>query len=173
MVLWAVLIAAPQWQAGMAVAPKVLELRRGVAETKDGLKHREQTAKKFEALRTELRACPKQLAQERLPTLMDEIAAMAKSAGVEVETVRQAEVKTPKKKGSSKEDAIKPAEHLTMPIEILGRAGYHDVGRFLDALENAQQLYRVESMTLESDRRDVLRHRVTIRISAYVAVTTL
>ena len=170
--LWAVLIAAPQWQAGMAVAPKVAELRRGVAETEDGLKHREQTAKKFEALRTELRACPKQLAQERLPTLMDEIAAMAKSAGVEVETIRQAEVRVAKK-GSSKDAAAKPAEHLTMPIEILGRAGYHDVGRFLDALENAQQLYRVESMTIEADRRDALRHRVAMRVSAYVAVTTL
>ena len=170
---WFVLVAVPQWKVIAATGPQVFELQQNVRETKQGLEHLGALSRQYEQLRAELNACPRQLVQERVPALLDELAALATANGMAVDTVRPVEVKVPKRANKKGEAEASSTEHAVIPIEILGRAGYHDLGRFVEALENAQQIYRIEAMTIDTDRRDFEHHRITVRVNAHVAVTAL
>ncbi|MBI4313354.1 MAG: type 4a pilus biogenesis protein PilO [Candidatus Omnitrophica bacterium] len=171
--LWIWLVLFPQWRVIAEVRPKSRELKSQIEETRRGIAQMPELNKKYEDLRTSLRAHPKQLVQERLPELLDEIAALAKSNGVLVQTVRPVEARD-RKEGTGKEKAETPrAESAVIAIEILGQAGYHDVGRFVDALEQSPQLFQIRRLTMTGDRRDEVHHRISMTVDAIVAVTPL
>lgn len=176
LLLWVVIVVVPQWRAIAELRPSMITLRRQIQDTRQGIAQMAQMTQRYEQLSTELRAYPKQLARERIPGILDELADLAKAAGMAVEVIRPAAVKTSRaeergaRKGQGKTET---ADHLIIPIEILGRAGYHDLARFIDGVENAWQLCRVQSLSIDADRRDPERHQVTLAVNAHIAVTTL
>lgn len=169
---WWGLILWPQWRVIADVRPKVVTLRQQLRETRDGIAQIAQWRAKEQALRTSLKAHPRSLAQERMPVILDEVAALAKARGPTVDTVRPTATKGVAAKNRAASVEAETAEYLVIPIEILGRAGYHEVGAFLDALEHTEQLYQVQTLTIEADRKSIERHRVVMTIDAYLAVTS-
>lgn len=171
--IWWGIIALPQWRGLAQTGPKVSVLRRQLRETREGMAQIAQWRAKEQALRAALQAHPRTLAQERMPVILDDVAALAKAHGITVETVRPTVVKgvsSTKKRGGKVEGTT--TDYLVIPIEILGRAGYHDVGAFMDALEHAGQLYQVHTLTIEAERKNPECHRVTMTVYAYLAVTS-
>lgn len=177
-VAWWQLVAGPQWRAIAAVRPKVIALRRQIRDVRQGLAQLPQMKARQDALRTKLKAQPRSLVPERLPGLMDGLAQLAKAQGMMVERIRPAQVRgqTGARERKTHPPDGYPADgealmdFSVVPIEILGQAGYHEIGRFLEAVEHAEQPYRVRSLRIEGDRRNPLRHRMEVTVEALVAV---
>ncbi len=161
--VWLVVGLGPQVRVIAALRPQVHQRQRELRQLRQQTAQLPQWTQRYEALRAELQAVPRPLVQERLPALLDQLSTLAKASGVAVEVARPAPPKALKK----------PADDLVIPIEILGRAGYHDIGRFLERLEAARPLYRVETLRLEADRRDPTHHHVAMVVDVYLAVTSL
>jgi len=173
--LWWCFLIVPPWRAWAAAHPEARELRQKIRQVRKGMEGKEVLQGKLDALCAELKAVPRALAQEQVPALLDEIAEMAKAHAVTVEAVRPAAAKqsprAPSKASARQKE--KETEFLLVPIEILCNAGYHDVGRFLDALEGASSLYRVRTLVIEADHRSAERHSVRLVVQAYLAVVPL
>lgn len=166
------LLVLPQWRGVAVVRPKVVALRQQLREAHQGIVQLTSLQTKAEGLRAALKAHPRALAQERMPVILDDIAALAKARGITVDAVRPSVVKgAASAKGRGRAPPPAAADHLVIPIEILGRAGYHDIGAFVDALESAEQLYQVRALSIEAERKDPERHRVTMTLAAYLAVS--
>lgn len=162
----------PQVRVIAALRPQVRQRQQALRQLREQAAQLPQWTQRYEALRGALQAVPRPLAQERLPALLDQLSTMAKTSGVVVEVARPAPPKA-LKKGADRGAADSAADELVIPIEILGRAGYHDVGRFLERLEAARPLCRVETLTVEADRRDPAHHHVAMVVNVYLAVTSL
>lgn len=171
--VWLAGVAVPQIRALAVQRPQVRQLQHDLRQVRQDAAQLPQWTQRYEVLRAQLQAVPRPLAQERLPALLDQLAVMAKAAGVTVEVVRPVPPKALKK--GAVRGAAEPsmADSLVIPIEILGRAGYHDVGRFVERLEAAQPLSRVETLTVEADRRDPAHHHLAMVVNVYLAVTSL
>lgn len=99
---------------------------------------------------------------------------LAKASGMLVDTIRPADLpKTPSaKRGAPSEPSA--SDPAMIPIEILGRAGYHDVGRLLERLESStKQVFLLEKLTIEADRKTPTLHRVRCVVHVHRAVTLL
>ena len=94
---WVTGVILPQAAAVAALRPNVRQLQQDLRDLRRQTAELPQWTQRYEALRTELQASPRLLAQERLPALLDQLAAAAKAAGLAVEMARPAGPKTPSK----------------------------------------------------------------------------
>ena len=79
--------------------------------------------------------------EEQLPDLLDKIAQFARATHVRVETLR------PKQDLSQVQ--VGPSGYLEIPLELVATAGYHQVGRFLDQLEQSDSLVRLRELEIQ------------------------
>lgn len=170
---WILLLLIPIWRGMLEAGSARQALARQLREARQGIAELPQLIQREQALRDALRAIPRPLVQERVPALLDEVAAVARAQGLTVEMVRPPTT-PPAKKGRQQAPSAETAtEYAIIPVEILGWAGYHDVGRFLAALETAPPMYRVRTLVMEADRRSPERARVAVTVEASVAVSPL
>lgn len=98
--------------------------------------------------------------QERLPAFLEEIARIARAAGVEILTLRPA--------GKLETDPGGAAGPLEVPLELSAEAGYHQMGRFLDALERSELLIRIGRFSFQEKGRDIWNHRLVLQMEAHL-----
>ena len=79
--------------------------------------------------------------EEQLPDLLDKIAQFARGARVRVVTLRPKQDLGHVQVGSS--------GYLEIPLELVATAGYHQVGRFLDQLEQSDSLVRLRELEIQ------------------------
>jgi Tfp pilus assembly protein PilO len=74
---------------------------------------------------------------------------------------------------------IKPSKDNAKASSVAGKfspvfiwldltCGYHDLGRFINALENNQVLISVDNLKIGSQQQDVLKQKVTLTLKTYV-----
>lgn len=97
--------------------------------------------------------------EEQLPDLLEEITKAAKKAQVQV--VGQ--------KPESDLDALAagPSGYLEVPIVVMLTGSYHQIGQFLDLLENSENLLRVRELSIRSGE-DPYRHQGIVLFHAYL-----
>ena len=98
--------------------------------------------------------------EEQLPELFQEITQAARVAGVRLANVKpEVEVNdlTPNSSG-----------FLEVPIRVEAAGGYHNLGRFIDALESSKALLRMHQIKIEPNSDDLFHHRANIVLWAYL-----
>lgn len=78
--------------------------------------------------------------EEQLPDLLNKIAQFARTARVRVVTLRP--------KQELAQARVGPSGTLEIPLELVATASYHQVGRFLDQLEQSDSLVRLREMEI-------------------------
>ena len=98
--------------------------------------------------------------EEQLPDLLDKIAQFARTAHLRVVTLRP------------KEDLghvqVGPSGYLEIPLELMATAGYHQVGRFLDQLEQSDSLVRLRELEIHPGA-DLSNQDVKMLLLAFLA----
>ncbi|MDO8730247.1 MAG: type 4a pilus biogenesis protein PilO [Candidatus Omnitrophota bacterium] len=138
---WLQLLIIPQTRTAGRQGSELTVLRSKVERMRRDLQHLPEMEKK----RAELAARYSSPSvsgppEEQLPGLLDRIAQFARTAHVRVVTLR------------SKQDLaqvqVGPSGYLEIPLELVATAGYHQVGRFLDQLEQSDSLVRLRELEI-------------------------
>ncbi len=92
-----------------------------------------------------------------LPFLMEDIANMAKDSGLELKQI------VPKDSVPVKDRKLRNLRFSQ--ILFIGTGGYHELGRFISALENSKYVCKIESITIIPDSWDYRNSTVKVLIS--------
>lgn len=105
---------------------------------------------------------PSIISKDELSVLLEEISTLANNNEVTLMQIKA--VKDPKKNDKTSES--EKFEPLYISLDVSG--GYHDVGAFINDLENAQYFIAVSDMDISHNERDPLRQSVNLLMKTYV-----
>jgi Tfp pilus assembly protein PilO len=160
-ILWISLFFVPQQRLGRQIRSEVRRLKQQIAQTR-------QEFAQLPALEAELARWMVQYRmptvvpplEEQLPELLGTIAQAARSAQVRLLSI--------KPEGEMRQLTPGPTGYLELPVQVETSAGYHQVGRFIDALENSDSLLRVEELGIRADPVDIWHHQVSFVLAVYL-----
>lgn len=119
--------------------------------------------KNIEAYKTKVDFYEKRLpGEQEIPSLLENLSAMAKNANIKIIGIMPAPV-TPKE-GAAKRDRI----YKEIPIVITAKSGYHELGIFLNNLENADRFMKVVDIDIKANRAMPVKHDVELIVCTYV-----
>ena len=160
-VAWIALFLLPQLNAWSQNRSKTGALKQKLDQTHGALAQLPNIEKELIRLRNqyELPAVTPP-PEEQLPELLEMIAQAARTSQVNLLSVKPG--------GKLNQLSPGPTGYLELPIEVEALAGYHQFGKFLDILENSENLVRVQKLRLQSDPSDLFRHQTTLVMQAYL-----
>jgi Tfp pilus assembly protein PilO len=112
------------------------------------------------------------LLDDEIPAVMKFILDMANAAEVKIAQIKpvQQAGRQEKKKAVSRRTSSpqKPAQVRELSLMLNLTAGYHDLGVFLDTLEQSKQYLLIDNMTVASNPKKYYDHTVTMVIKTYL-----
>ena len=101
------------------------------------------------------------LTREKMPSLLEAVSDMAIDSGIRIVAITPVMLfKTPV--------AGEEQPYREIPIWISARSGYHQLGSFINSLENAHYFMKVADIQIRSNKRTPARHDVELLIVTYV-----
>ena len=97
-------------------------------------------------------------AEQEIPNLLENLSAMAKSSSVKIVGITPAVTK----------QAQKDQIYQEIPILISAKSGYHELGKFLDNLENSDRFMKVADIAIKSNYTTPRKHDVELLILTYI-----
>ena len=55
-----------------------------------------------------------------------------------------------------------------LPIALTARSGYHELGAFINQLENSERIFMVKTIEIKADPSDPKRHHATLVVETFV-----
>jgi len=101
------------------------------------------------------------LQEGEMPNLLEAISAMANSSGVKIIGITPVAASG----GETKNAAYREAQ-----IMIIAKSGYHELGLFINKIENAVKFMNISDISIISNNASPKKHDVKLLISAYVLV---
>ncbi len=100
-------------------------------------------------------------AEQEIPTLLENLSAMAKSSGVKIDSIMPVAKKEEKAQNAAQ-------VYQEIPIRITAKSGYHELGAFVANLENAERFMKVVDISIRSNKQSPKRHDVEILVLTYI-----
>ena len=155
------LVLQPQLSTLRSINPKITLLEGDLNNARDNVKKTNQYEADLVKLREQLKAIERQvISKEEVPMVLEKISRMANKFSVKIDQIMPLK--------GSEEIALKNKEnrYLYLPILVQARSGYHNFGRFLNALETDAIFLNVTDFSFTADGNDPERHvaKLTIKI---------
>ncbi len=157
-------IMSPQMKTLRTLNPKLTALQTEVATAKSDIsqinQYRQDVAKFKEQLE---KASRRIINKEEVNWVIESISRMASEEKVKIDQIM------PIKGSETVLLKTKEEKYYSLPIMVNARAGYHDLGRFLNRIENGDVFLSVNDFSFVSSGDDTLRHviKVTFRVIIY------
>ena len=98
-------------------------------------------------------------ADNEIPTLLENLSEMARSSGVKIGGIMPV---------TAKEDRIKRADvYKEQPILINAKCGFHELGKFLSNMENADRFIKVADISVKAASSSPKKHDVELLVLTY------
>ena len=98
-------------------------------------------------------------AKQEIPALLESLSGMAKSSDVKIVGIVPI---------VGKEDKGKASQiYKEIPILINAKSGYHELGKFLASMENADRFMKVSDLQIKSSAQSPRKHDVEIMVLTY------
>jgi type IV pilus assembly protein PilO len=97
--------------------------------------------------------------EDGISSLLESLSEMAKNANMRIAGIVPIE---------RKESEVENRVYKEIPITITAKAGYHELGRFLSALENSDRFMKVTDMQIKADKISPKKHDVELLVVTYV-----
>jgi len=98
-------------------------------------------------------------AEQEIPNFLEELSNMARSSNLKIVGI------TPI---PAKEKTSANKIYQGFPILISAKSGYHEIGRFLSSLENANRFLKVADIEIKTDPATPKKHSVELLILTYI-----
>jgi Tfp pilus assembly protein PilO len=153
---------------------RVFKLTASAGKMRSELKTARVVIKDFERLKSELKeqslkveSYEKKLpAEQEIPALLENLSNMAKGSDIKIIGIVPA-ISYFKDDKPAKESQI----YREIPILITAKSGYHELGRFLNSLENADRFMKVVDMNISANKMSPNKHDVELMVCTYVLLT--
>jgi Tfp pilus assembly protein PilO len=100
------------------------------------------------------------LPEEQLPELFQVITQAARTSDVRIANI--------KPKVEVNQLSPSTSGFLEVPIQVDASGAYHNLGKFLDAIESSKALFRVREIKVEANPADIWHHEASVVIWAYL-----
>lgn len=102
-------------------------------------------------------------AEAEIPGLLEDLSVMAKRSGITIVGI------TPVPKAPVKEEkAEKERIYQEFPILISAKSGYHELGSFLNDMENAARFMKVVDIEIRTNKSTPKKHDVDLIVCTYI-----
>lgn len=160
-VIWTQFFLIPQFSTAGRLGGELKKMRSQTDKAKRELSQLPELEKKIATLAAQhSMSIVEGSAEEQLPNLLDHIALAARTAQVRVISL--------KPKQEIVQAPMGPSGYIEIPLELVGTAGYHQIGRFLAAVEGSSGLVRVKQLEIRPNATDIWSHQVRILLLAFL-----
>ena len=161
LILWVCFFLIPQWRISSEVGPRVRTLRKQLSQARQRISHGNELEARMQQATTE-HQLPSVIPplEEQVPELLERIAQAALKSEVHLLMVKPQE--------DYNQLAPGPSGYLELPVRIEASAGYHQIGQFIDTLENSENLVRLYDVRIQSDAADIWRHHTMLTLLTYL-----
>ena len=102
------------------------------------------------------------LKEEEMPVALDKISRLAKQNNVKIIQMK------PVKEDERKVANIQSTAVYELPIQIEASCGYHQLGKYINALEQENIFMNVAALEIVSNPSDSFHHKVSMIVLAYI-----
>ena len=160
-VLYLYFMLLPQIASDARIAGKTMKMRSDLKAARSLIAQKAQLRKKAGEYNEKIEVYEKKLpAQQEIPDLLESLSKMAKNADITIIGITPVSLKMQKEK--------KGQIYKEIPILITAKSGYHELGRFLSSLENADRFMKVVDINLKANPASPKRHDVEVMVYTYV-----
>lgn len=101
--------------------------------------------------------------QDQISSLLEDFSSVAESSGVKILKIKPLETPAPLSK-----QKVTNNSYTEFPILIEARAGYHQLGDFVNKIEGMDRFIKITDIDITGTDKDPRHHDVKIRIITYV-----
>ncbi len=100
--------------------------------------------------------------EDEIPSVLKIVSTIANQYGVKIDQL------VPQKSDGVVIVANEDGKYTGLSILVKARSGYHDLGRFLNRLEQEKVFWQIESLDITADEHDLARHAVKMQIKILI-----
>lgn len=155
-------ILKTQFNAIKNANPKIIQLKKDLKKLNDDLiSLKTQTKFEIKTKRPAEKTIERIVREDRLPQLLEEIVKTANKREVKIMQIK------PVKSVSGKQATDSTAySSLLITLDIL--SGYHQLGKFINDLENMATFISVENLQIRPEANDYINQHVNLTLKTYV-----
>jgi len=143
--------------------PEVSNLAARLSLAKNNIAAIGQRKLQIEDLRGKLASFNKKFSsKQEISSLLKELSNLAKNSDLKIISIK------PHSAVSSTQTDLSAGMYQKFPISINALCGYHQLGKFLTRLENADTFMRVADIRITANPQDSTEHMVFILVNTYV-----
>ncbi len=157
------LLLRPAFARLSASHREVISLKREISAKKALINNLPNISKEFSVLKEKADFVEKSLPNEKeIPGLLEELSRIAEESNVKILKIKPQEIAGVTPQVSSN------LPYIEQPISIEAKSGFHELGRFLENLENLNRFVKIRQLNIVGDRQDVRHHNIKLEMSTYV-----
>ncbi len=161
--LYFVLLINPKISELIKTGTEIRTVNDKIALVDRRFKMLEHRTERLKELRAEIESYAKGLPGEKeVPEFLEELSAIAKTADVSILSITPAPIRSIKEGKSV-------SYYSEMPISITAKSGYHQLGSFVNDLEEGKRFITIDTLRIKGDSRDPRKHNVRIKMITYVS----
>ncbi len=144
------------------VRSEARQLRQSLKAVQAGLSQLPQMEKKTTRLREKVRMAEDHFPSKlELPELLERLSEVAETSDVKIVEIE------PTKPLSLESGGDQPL-YEEVPIALNAKSGYHELGLFINQLENSKRYFVVKDIRIKKDSSDSKRHHVDLVLQTFV-----
>lgn len=158
-------ILKPQFNLWKAINPKIAQLKKDIKKLNDDLAILSVAVKeKQETQETDQRTAEKIIKEEKIPNLLEEISRIANKREVKIMQIKP--LSSPPIAKPELTTATAKFFSVSIKLDLLG--GYHQLGKFINDLENASVFMEVENLRISSESTSIITQQIELTLKTYV-----
>ena len=163
-ILYFLIFLKPSVTKLFSVIPKVRQRRIEMKVVTGDLEHRNKLELKIKNLEKKEDAYEKSFSKEKeIPMLLENLSKIAKSSGVKISGIKPINGSPLRKP----QEAEKEKDYQEVPIAVTAQSGYHELGKFINKLENDTRFMQVSDIKIEANDKNPRRHDIEFVVYAY------
>ncbi|MDP3791820.1 MAG: type 4a pilus biogenesis protein PilO [Candidatus Omnitrophota bacterium] len=160
-ILYIYYVFLPRVTNDVVVIGKTIGMRTDLKEAKSLIAQKDILRKKVGEYNEKIELYEKKLpAQQEIPSLLEDLSKMARNANITIIGITPITMKLQKEK--------KISVYQEIPILITAKSGYHELGRFLNNLENGDRFMKIVDISIKANSAMPKRHDVELMVYTYV-----
>lgn len=150
---------------------RVFKLTVTAGKMRSELKSSQVVIKSFERLKNDLKEQSQKVepyekklpAEQEIPALLENLSNMAKDSGIKIVGI------IPAMSYFKDDKSVKKSQiYREIPILITAKSGYHELGHFLNNLENADRFMKVADIDIKANKTSPKKHDVELMVCTYI-----
>ncbi len=157
------LFLRPTISSLLQTVPKLRQLKTQLADHENAVASIPRYKAQIEKARKDISQHKKKLStKQEISSLLRDLSEIAKDSGVKIVSIKPYPVVSEKQQNTAL------SAYQKFPISIKAVCGYHQLGTFLNKLENADIFMRISDIKISSDPKDFTHHLVYVLVNTYI-----